>query len=143
MNYSYSDWCMHYYGYELNEECLLEQEESSLRRDAFFSGIRSQVYKNVCKGVDGRYQWNLVSGKRHYRKDGSKIHLAKETTSVLSRIFERFNETEGRDLLFELNISVPENEDDVIEWISNALPKREISARAFRFVLAKYKKQFC
>lgn len=68
--------------------------------------------------------------------------MAKSTLSVLSRIFEQFGESENCDFLFDLGIEVPTNEDDIISWISNAESRKDISARVFKFVLAKYRRQF-
>jgi hypothetical protein len=48
------------YAHEFDEE---DSEVPSLLRDRFWSKIRSDLYKKICKGKGGGSQWLFILGK--------------------------------------------------------------------------------
>jgi len=115
------------------------EEMAILLRERFWARIRSGLYKQICKGKGGFYQWSYITGIKSKDSKGNKIRLSKDNIGILEKTVDYLNSTEGRDELMQIGLlNSPENIDELIENIQRSKTKDEVKKEEFRAFL-KYK----
>lgn len=113
-----------------------DEDDMNIIQRSFLSDLRSYLYKKICKGPEGRIQWDYIIGKRSRYADGRRILLSDKNTKILQNAVDFYETEEGRDQFAEYDIPhIPENIDDLMNLISNAPLDREMKKEEFKLFL--------
>ena len=113
---------------------------NSVIRESFLTGIRKELFKKICKGDGGSYQWRYIIGKCSRYPDGRRIILTKDTLSELHRVIDYMNSSEGLEELNDMGIDPPTHPDELIHLIQAAKTDREMKSIEFG-LFRKHKNQ--
>lgn len=113
------------------------EKDMDLRKELFWSGIRSSLYKKVHKEKDSHYQWAYITGKTNRRPDGSRITLSDRNVIHFENIIEYLNSEEGLDNMHDYGVydDPPQHPDDLICIIDGAMTDRQIKKEIFRLFM--------
>ena len=129
---SVADHYLKFYGY-------IEEDDLNIIQKTFWSDLRSLLYKKICKGPEGRLQWDYISGKRSKDSEGRRILLSDRNTKILQNLVDYYQTEEGREQLAMYDIHpVPDHIDVLMENLCNAPMDRDQKREEFRLFL-KYK----
>jgi hypothetical protein len=131
-----ADDLMRLYGEEDSDE-----DDLDLIQKTFWSDLRAELYKKICRGEGGYNQWALITGKKTRYPDGQRIRLSDKTVRYLQEVVDFFGTAEGREDLEMAGITkIPEHIDDITGMIGDALVDRAIKREQFRlFLKHKYR----
>ena len=119
----------------MNEFEQEDNEVSSLLRDRFWSKIRSELYKKICKGEGGGNQWLFIVGKKS-ECYGKKIRLTDKSIHVLEKTVSHLNTSDAKDELISIGvIDVPESVDDLVDILQNSKTSSEVRHIEFKVFL--------
>jgi len=115
------------------------QEEADLKIIAFFSRVRSGLFNQITRATGGCRQWRYIIGKKRFY-NGNPIRIDKRVESILWKVVNYYNTTEGLEELKVLGIEPPEHFDDIIGWIQMSSNSKELDRMIFRYILRRFRK---
>jgi len=123
---SVADYYLNFYGY-------IDEDDLNLIQKSFWSDLRSYLYKKICKGPEGRIQWDYITGKRSRYSDGRRILISDKNRKILQNIVDNYETEEGRAQLEKYDIHpIPENIDDLMSNLCDAPLDRDQKREEFK-----------
>lgn len=126
---SVADYYLKFYGY-------IDEDDLNLIQKSFWSDLRSSLYKKICKGPDGRLQWDYITGKRSRDSKGRRILLSEKNTTILQNLVDYYQTEEGRDQLMDYDIDPTlDHIDDLMGKLCEAPLDRDQKREEFKLFL--------
>jgi hypothetical protein len=117
-------------------EIDVEKDNQKFLEESFWSCVRANLYKKICKGKGGGIQWAYITGKRSYDSNNYKISLTEKNIKLLENTAESFNTEEGLNYLKQYGVyEVPQNSDDLITILQQSKTKSDIKKEEFKLFL--------
>jgi hypothetical protein len=113
-----------------------DEDDLNIIQRSYWSEMRSYLYKKICKGPEGRIQWDYLAGKRSRHANGKRILLSDRNTKILQNQVDYYSTTEGLEELEKYDIfPAPENIDDLMNRLCEAPLDREMKKEEFKLFL--------